>query len=317
MTAVCGGHNAIELVLLLIGGCLMRSTVARHNERPTQTGAWKVPTGFRAYHLDAPLASGIATLASRGHRGLTILDMGAGKGLYVRYLRASGLRNVTGYEGVHNIEELTSGRILHREFTTPFSPCPQFDVTICLEVAEHIPRDREHTFLANVNCSTRDGLIFSWAPPTQPGTGHVNQRKREDALARLRAIGFVVDRAATNYLEQRATLYWFKRNVIALHRLGAPSPFELDNEARALVSSGISAAGSGSSSGAAVRSAGGGVRTHAGSTAARNEERRWVDKVRSGYAKLEARVDELKLGGDVLLSQATAEMLKALSVLEL
>ena len=36
--------------------------LCRHNERPTATGAWWVPTGFRAYHLDAPIATGLANL---------------------------------------------------------------------------------------------------------------------------------------------------------------------------------------------------------------------------------------------------------------
>ena len=68
-----------------------------------------MPKGFRAYHLDSPLASSIATLLGRGRRSnLTVVDLGAGKGLYVRFLGTVGLRNVTGYEGVHNIEDMTA-----------------------------------------------------------------------------------------------------------------------------------------------------------------------------------------------------------------
>ena len=110
----------------------------------------------------------------RGTRNVTLLDMGAGKGLYVRMLQTLGLPNVTGYEGVHNIKDLTSGRVQQREFTVAFEPCVGYDVVMCLEVAEHIPRKLEPIFLSNLNCSARHGIIISWAKMHQVGTGHVN-----------------------------------------------------------------------------------------------------------------------------------------------
>ena len=37
----------------------------------------------------------------------------------------------------------------------------RFDVVVCLEVAEHIPRALEPVFLRNINCSAGSGLILS------------------------------------------------------------------------------------------------------------------------------------------------------------
>ena len=286
------------LRLLLLCYCI-RPCCGRH-KRPTTTGAWVVPNGFRAYHLDSPLASSIATLLGRGRRSnLTVVDLGAGKGLYVRFLGTVGLRNVTGYEGVHNIEDMTSGRIQQREFTKPFGPCVRFDVFVCLGVAEHIPRDHEETFLRNVNCSAGDGLILSWAPPGQSGTGHVNLRSRADVIARLGALGFAVDAAASRFLGDQATLHWFKRNMLALRRRGQPSPFALDAPA--------------------VVEARGSVTTSDQSTAEEPTASSIVaalNKMRAGYAKLEARLDELHLRStDVLLRSAMDEQLKGLNML--
>jgi hypothetical protein len=51
----------------------------------------------------------------------------------------------------------------------------KFDLVMCLEVAEHIPKHQAHNaLLATLTKSTGGLLIFSAAQPGQPGTGHVN-----------------------------------------------------------------------------------------------------------------------------------------------
>ncbi|NIV29426.1 MAG: methyltransferase domain-containing protein, partial [Anaerolineae bacterium] len=49
-----------------------------------------------------------------------------------------------------------------------------FDLVMCLEVAEHIPKHQAHNhLLATLTKSTGSILIFSAAQPGQPGTGHI------------------------------------------------------------------------------------------------------------------------------------------------
>ena len=309
------------LLFLLVLMALPAPASAKHNERPTKSGAWVVPTGFRAYHLDKGLANGVATLLGRGTRNVTLLDMGAGKGLYVRMLQTLGLPNVTGYEGVHNIKDLTSGRVQQREFTVAFEPCVGYDVVMCLEVAEHIPRKLEPIFLSNLNCSARHGIIISWAKMHQVGTGHVNLRSRADVLKLMDELGFVPDNEASKRASEHATLPWFKTNILALHRRGEPSPFTISPgslialEPRTVRVEAAPAA-------AAANPAPASQPALDNSDAAANA----IDQLRSGYAHLQARLDELKLlgnaagapnskPGDVLLLQALGEQRKGLSSL--
>ena len=152
-----------------------------HGEKITKSGAWALPPGF-AYKLDVGLADAIALLAGRN---ATLLDVGSGKGLYVRALRARSIR-AYGVEGAMNIRELTGGLIEQRELTQPFQhKCAEYEWVTCLEVAEHIAWDYQNTLLANLNCSvhaTHGGLVLSWAPPGQFGTGHVNMRRESEVI---------------------------------------------------------------------------------------------------------------------------------------
>lgn len=51
----------------------------------------------------------------------------------------------------------------------------KFDLVMCLEVAEHLPKHAAHNaLLATLAKSTDSVLIFSAAQPGQPGTGHIN-----------------------------------------------------------------------------------------------------------------------------------------------
>ena len=88
-------------------------------------------------------------------------------------------------------------------------------------MAEHIPRAAEATYLANLNCSAARGLVLSWAPPGQAGSGHVNTRPMAEVRELVGALGLVVDEAASAALRRAATLPWFKRNLIVLRRIDA------------------------------------------------------------------------------------------------
>ena len=142
-------------------------------------------------------------------------------------MRARGLI-ADGVDGVRNIGELSGGLVSFRELTVPFGAgCSQYDWAMSLEVGEHIPHEHEHTFLENLNCSCRMGLILSWAQPGQPGAGHVNARRRRSLHALLGEYSLVVQRNATRSLSLAANLTWLRYNVLVFvrgHYTPAPPP---------------------------------------------------------------------------------------------
>lgn len=163
---------------------LSMSVCAWHGEVVTKTGAWRIPPSFR-YHLDEGLAEGIANFVkTNGERGDTLTDIGAGKGLYVRYWNGHGLK-ARGVEGIQNIEKLTGGIVRYADLSTPSNCTETTAWATCLEVLEHIPHRFEEAALQNVNCTARRGLIVSWSPPGQIGSGHVNLRTKDWIINRF------------------------------------------------------------------------------------------------------------------------------------
>lgn len=185
--------------------------VAAHiNPRPSvsKTGAWILPKGYE-YRLDACLAEGVAQLLNRERmkygENQTLLDMGAGKGLYVRYWRSLGI-DAHGVEGAKNIANITKQRIQQADLTQPFaakgSVCKSYSWVTSFEVAEHIPAQLEKNILANLNCSARNGLIISWAKPGQHGIGHVNVHPEDRVVASMRHFNWMLDQRTTKELRR-------------------------------------------------------------------------------------------------------------------
>ena len=97
---------------------------------------------------------------------------------------------------------------------------------------------------------------------------------------------------ATRFLSEQSSLYWFKKNILALHRFGEPSPFEPANRTLALVSR-PAADVPGEPMPPALDAA-----TVVSA----------LDHLRAAYAKIEARLDELHHAKtDVLINQALSE----------
>jgi hypothetical protein len=107
----------------------------------------------------------------------TCLDIGSGAGGYVYWLNRQGLQAI-------GVEYSRIGRFFARlqgSLTLPFDCsserlCPKlgpFDLVFSIEVAEHIPKSLEDSFI-DYTASQGRFIIFSAAQPDQPGHGHIN-----------------------------------------------------------------------------------------------------------------------------------------------
>ena len=112
----------------------------------------------------------------------SVLDVGCGAGDWLAVAQELGVRDLTGVEGPwagvwfsNGASPTTEFELILQNLEERLSLNRTFDLTICLEVAEHLAASRGVGLVSDL-CATSDLIIFSAAIPGQGGTRHVNER---------------------------------------------------------------------------------------------------------------------------------------------
>jgi len=114
--------------------------------------------------------------------------------------------------------------ILQCDLTVPLkNTWGNFDLALCLEVAEHIPADYAGIFLKNLTTFS-DRLVMSAAPPGQGGHHHVNEQPRRYWAGKLAALGFAYNRRASGRVlkileTERPPFMWMANHIGVYERV--------------------------------------------------------------------------------------------------
>lgn len=156
-------------------------------------------------------------------RPKTLVDVGCGCGVYSHFFSKKGV-DVHSIDGVLPPPEHAFPVPIHQQdLTVPFEiPGAPFDMTLCLEVAEHIPEEWADVFLKNLG-RLGDLLILSAAPPNQGGHHHVNEQPKRYWVNRLAELGFVYDRKRTGQLMEafkanKPDYMWMSEHISVYHK---------------------------------------------------------------------------------------------------
>ncbi|MDO8805246.1 MAG: class I SAM-dependent methyltransferase [Elusimicrobiota bacterium] len=130
-------------------------------------------------------------------RPASVADLGCGCGVYSHLFKLKGAR-VLAIDGVIPPPEHSFPvEIITRDLTAPFvNTWGNFDLVLCLEVAEHIPEEFAGAFLKNITAFS-DRLLISAAPPDQGGHHHVNEQPRRYWARKMAELGFAYNRRAS------------------------------------------------------------------------------------------------------------------------
>lgn len=148
-------------------------------------------------------ASKITDVLWEHFRPKRLVDLGCGCGVYSELFRRKGAE-VVAIDGVlPPREESFPVPIELRDLTAAFeNEWGEFDLALCLEVAEHIPERLVDPFLRNI-ARFSDTLVLSCAPPNQGGKHHVNEQPKRYWVRRLADRGFAYNRKRTGvFLEK-------------------------------------------------------------------------------------------------------------------
>lgn len=170
---------------------------------------------------ETPQAQRLAEVLVQLYNPASVADYGCATGLYLEPFAERGIE-VVGYDNSEAAIALTKlpGRV-HRADLTKRQSLDRTDLSICLEVLEHIEA-KDAVKCAKTIASKSNILVFSAAHPGQGGEGHINCRPQEYWEGVFNAYGMqrVYDDAETiiSYMQQGYHMGWLPMNLMVFKK---------------------------------------------------------------------------------------------------
>ena len=173
------------------------------------------PKRLQETRLERPFDVKFASAVLRFCKG-DIIDIGAGVGALVHWLRANG-KQAIGVDGTVGIERISQGAVKRCDLSKA-DDCVSYhnfaDTGIFIEVGEHIEAKHEQQVIGNVCAMPRKRLIVTWAKPGQRGYGHVNCKKASDVIAIFDKRGWAYNGRQTRLFRGVCPRPWSRRVLI-------------------------------------------------------------------------------------------------------
>ncbi len=185
----------------------------RKGFRYSKSEAWKPEDHELLPLFDVDLADALIAVF---HDVKSTVDVGCGTGYYAGRFAAMGVDRAVGIEpnpvtGTYlgGAEAITADVTQEGDLGLG-----TFDLSMSLEVVEHIPRDRHDAFFDFLCGSATRYVVFAGGYPGQAGVGHIACRPEAEWEAELNQRGWVRHPHLTNFLRKTAFYWWSRRNTM-------------------------------------------------------------------------------------------------------
>lgn len=151
----------------------------------------------------------------------SVLDVGCGLGTWLKVCKDLGVKEILGIDG--NYVDMSKVVIPNENFQRVDLRMlkkseKKYDLTICLEVAEHLPCEFAQQFVDFLTSSS-DTILFSAAIPFQGGQGHINEQPLSYWTNKFKAHGFhIYDFIRPIVWNDERVDWWYKQNIILFSR---------------------------------------------------------------------------------------------------
>jgi SAM-dependent methyltransferase len=146
----------------------------------------------------------------------SVVDVGCGRGAWLRIFQEHGVDRILGLDGSYVDQSsllIPPESFLQTDLAKPFQLEGSFDLAVCLEVAEHLPRSRSGGLVKEL-CRAAPAVLFSAAIPGQGGTGHVNEQWPEFWHEVFAANAYEkLDPIRPAVLTDPRVSFWYKQNT--------------------------------------------------------------------------------------------------------
>jgi len=149
----------------------------------------------------------------------SILDVGCGLAQWLKVFKDYGINDVLGIDGDHvpnerkNVDTEKEYKVFDLQNINHFELSKKFDLTICLEVAEHLSIQHATDFVKFLVKSS-DIIIFSAAVVGQTGENHVNEQSPLYWKALFKENGYcMIDAFRKTFWNNNKVNWWYRQNM--------------------------------------------------------------------------------------------------------
>ena len=148
----------------------------------------------------------------------SVLDVGCGRGAWLSEFRERGIKKIVGLDG----DYLEPSTLLFppdcfrpTELSGKFDiPRGRFDLSVCLEVAEHLPATNARHLVRQLTTAAPQ-VLFSAAPPGQGGGGHINCQPLSYWRKIFEEFEFkMLDPFRPKLRDDRRVAWWYRQNMV-------------------------------------------------------------------------------------------------------
>ncbi len=147
----------------------------------------------------------------------SVVDIGCGRGLWLKAFIEKGVTNAEGFDGEYvDREKLAfSEDSFHSvDLELPLKLSRQFDLAVCLEVAEHLPDSSADVLVENLT-NAAPVILFSAAIPLQGGSHHVNEQWPSYWEEKFKVKGYVVvDALRRHIFDDERVSFFYGQNIL-------------------------------------------------------------------------------------------------------
>lgn len=179
----------------------------------SDNGAWIIDPDENPHFCIDRMSKILTSLVSK-YKPSLIYDFGCGQGQYPKYIRDATGIDVVGFEAYPDYSHYDNIKQIDLSKSFTLEPA---DMSISLEVGEHIPAEFEQIFLDNLCNNTKKYLVLSWAIEGQDGIGHINCRNNDYIISELDKRGFSYDETS-EAIRDYEDLLWFKNTFMIFYR---------------------------------------------------------------------------------------------------
>lgn len=148
-----------------------------------------------------------------------VVDIGCGLGTFLYCFKQGGVNEILGVDGSWVDKKMLHKYITPEEFQEedlekPISLKKKYDLSVSLEVAEHISEQSADIFVSNL-VSAGKVVLFSAALPNQGGQNHINEQWLTYWEEKFLENGYILhDVIRPRIWDNEKIFWWYRQNMV-------------------------------------------------------------------------------------------------------